>query len=76
MSVLKEYLSASKEALTNLFRKPSTILFPNEFVATTGSFRGKPVLIPENCTACMLCEQLCPDFAIVVHKTKKEPVSL
>lgn len=68
MSVLKEYLSASKEAISNLFRKPSTVLFPNEHVPITSSFRGKPVLIPENCTVCLKCERVCPTGAITIDK--------
>ncbi|MHA2032530.1 MAG: 4Fe-4S binding protein [Candidatus Kariarchaeaceae archaeon] len=68
MSVLKEYLSASKEAIHNLFRKPNTILFPNEHVITTAAFRGKPVLVPENCTVCLKCERVCPTGAITIEK--------
>ena len=31
----------------------------------------------ESCTGCKLCEQLCPDFGVVVHapKKKKQTVS-
>jgi 2-oxoglutarate ferredoxin oxidoreductase subunit delta len=32
---------------------------------------GRPVVVnPEACTACCLCEILCPDFAITVHKER------
>ncbi|MCE7735492.1 MAG: hypothetical protein GPJ54_11480 [Candidatus Heimdallarchaeota archaeon] len=68
MSVLKEYLSASKEAFSNLFRKPNTILFPNEHVPISSTFRGKPVLVPENCTVCLKCERVCPTGAITIDK--------
>lgn len=34
---------------------------------------GLPVLIPDKCTQCRLCELRCPDFAITVRpKEKKE----
>jgi len=29
----------------------------------------------ENCTGCLLCEQLCPDFAIEIKSPEKEKQS-
>ena len=72
MSSIKQYLSASKEAFTNLFRKPNTVMFPAEFVAIYHTLRGKPVLIPENCTVCLKCERVCPTGAITITKISEE----
>ncbi|OLS24354.1 MAG: NADH-quinone oxidoreductase subunit I [Candidatus Heimdallarchaeota archaeon LC_2] len=68
MLSMKEYLTASKEAITNLFRKPNTVMFPSEHVPIYHTFRGKPILIPENCTVCLKCERVCPTGAITINK--------
>ena len=41
---------------------PKKVLKMEDFVAK--------VVDLDSCTACMLCEVLCPDFAIVVHSAK------
>jgi len=46
---------------------PRSVLIMQDFVARVNDI--------DNCTACMLCEQLCPDFAIVVHAPEKKKKS-
>jgi len=41
------------------------VAFCPKKVYEMGRFYPK-VVRPEDCTACMLCEKLCPDFAITV----------
>jgi len=36
---------------------------------------GLPVLIPEKCTQCGLCELRCPDFAITVRPKKLREIN-
>jgi 2-oxoglutarate ferredoxin oxidoreductase subunit delta len=43
---------------------PKNVLKMEDFVAK--------VVDLDSCIECMLCEVLCPDFAIVVHSTKTE----
>jgi len=43
---------------------PKKVLKMEDFVAK--------VVQLDNCIECMLCEVLCPDFAIVVHSAKNE----
>ena len=43
---------------------PRNVLVMNGFAAKVKDL--------EKCTFCMLCEQLCPDFAIIVHPPDKK----
>ncbi len=72
MTSLIGYLSASKQALKNLFSKPVTVMFPAEHVSLPKGYRGTPVLIPEKCTLCMKCERVCPTGAILIEKLDKK----
>jgi 2-oxoglutarate ferredoxin oxidoreductase subunit delta len=40
--------------------------------ALVANKEGLPVLIPEKCTQCRLCELRCPDFAITVRPKKSK----
>jgi 2-oxoglutarate ferredoxin oxidoreductase subunit delta len=43
---------------------PKQVLKMEDFVARVDNI--------DNCIECMLCEVLCPDFAIIVHQGKKK----
>jgi len=43
---------------------PKDVLKMEDFVARVDNL--------DNCIECMLCEVLCPDFAIVVHASKEK----
>ena len=43
---------------------PKKVLKMEDFVARVDNI--------DNCIECMLCEVLCPDFAIIVHEGKKK----
>ena len=42
---------------------PRNVLIMKDFVAKVDDI--------DQCTGCMMCELLCPDFAIVVHPAEK-----
>lgn len=63
---MKNYLKATKTALSNLMTKPNTVIFPLESVETPSGFRGTPVLTVENCTLCKVCRLICPTHAIEI----------
>ena len=69
MVSIKGYLVASKAALTNLFKKPATIMFPNDHVPLPARYRGAPHLTPEKCTLCKKCVRICPTKALAIEKT-------
>lgn len=67
MSILTEYLKASKDALKNLFRKPNTVLYPYDHVPIPEGFRGAPdVPEPEKCLLCNKCVRICPTQALSI----------
>ena len=53
-----------KEALTQLFSKPSTIAFPAEPSPAKPNYRGKIIFYPEKCINCNMCERVCAGQAI------------
>ncbi len=66
----------AKDALSNLFKKPATKLYPEVPASVAETFRGKQVLNIENCIGCTLCSKDCPAQAIqfIVVAGKKRPV--
>ena len=53
-----------KEALTQLFSKPSTIAFPAAPSPAKPNYRGKIVFHPDKCISCNMCERVCAGQAI------------
>lgn len=62
----------AKEAVKNLFSKPSTVPFPKIDVAAKPGYRGRISYDPEKCTNCGLCERVCSPSAISVEKKVSE----
>ena len=53
-----------KEALTQLFSKPSTIAFPAAPSPAKPNYRGRIVFHPDKCINCNMCERVCAGQAI------------
>lgn len=54
------------ELIGHIFKKPATVKYPFEKLTVPEGFRGTPVLIPERCTACKICQLDCPAEAIEI----------
>lgn len=57
-------LPFAKKALANLFKKPSTVRFPEVEVAAQPAYRGRLVYDPEKCVNCGMCIKVCSPGAI------------
>ncbi|MBR0162688.1 MAG: 4Fe-4S binding protein [Oscillospiraceae bacterium] len=53
-----------KEAVTKLFSKPSTVLYPVVPSEAAPNYRGRIIFHPENCINCNMCERVCAGQAI------------
>ncbi len=53
-----------KEAMTNLFSRPSTENFPAQPVAAKPNYRGRISYDPEKCVNCGMCVKVCSPAAI------------
>ena len=53
-----------KEALSNLFSKPSTVPFPKVNVDAKPNYRGRIAYDPEKCMNCGMCMKVCSPGAI------------
>jgi len=58
--------------LKALFRKPVTVMWPDEKELLAPRARGVIALDTENCTSCMLCSRECPDWCIYIEAHKVE----
>ncbi len=63
--------------LKNMFRKPYTLMYPEEKFIPSGHYRGRPVLVmeengSERCVACGLCSRVCPPLAIEVQAAETD----
>ena len=58
--------------LKALFRKPVTVMWPDEKEELAPRARGVIALSIENCTSCMLCSRECPDWCIYIEAHKVE----
>jgi NADH-quinone oxidoreductase subunit I len=55
----------------NLFRAPTTQMYPKERPDLPPRTRGVIALMDENCTVCMLCARECPDWCIYIDSHKE-----
>ena len=53
-----------REAISQLFSKPSTIAFPAEPSPAKPNYRGRIVFHPDKCINCNMCERVCAGQAI------------
>ena len=58
-------LPFAKKALSNLFKKPSTVRFPEVEVPAQPAYRGRIVYDAEKCVNCGMCMKVCSPGAIV-----------
>ncbi len=60
-----------KEAISQLFSKPSTAMYPAVPSEAAENYRGRIVFHPDKCINCMMCERVCSGNAIshTVEKT-------
>ena len=58
--------------LKALFRKPPTVMYPDEKEIPVPRARGVIALDAEACTVCMLCARECPDWCIDIEGHKEE----
>ena len=53
-----------KEAVSNLFSKPSTVEFPKVSSEAKPNYRGRIAYDPEKCVNCGMCIKVCSPAAI------------
>lgn len=56
------------QVIKSLFKKPATILYPQDKSGMPKHFRGKIVFEPDKCVGCKLCMRDCPSDAIKIIK--------
>lgn len=77
-ALVRAVLSAMRMTLTNLFRKPVTVHYPDKQRAYPDRYRGLLALVYEKdtgeeaCIGCRLCEFVCPPAVIKVEIQKGE----
>jgi len=50
----------------NLYKKPMTLVFPQEALPPIEYYRGRQLLDTEKCVGCGMCSRVCPNDAIVM----------
>ena len=65
----------AKEAVKNLFSKPSTVPFPKVDVPAKPGYRGRLSFNPEKCANCGLCVRVCSPGAITVQTEVNEAIN-
>ena len=58
--------------LKTLFKKPPTVMYPDEKEIPVPRARGVIALDTDACTVCMLCARECPDWCIYIEGHKEE----
>lgn len=66
---LPQIVQGLKVTLSEMFKKPVTLQYPEEKPSIPPHYRGMPVLVKdpdgrEKCVSCQLCEFVCPPKAI------------
>ena len=61
--------------LSNLFKRPATVMYPLVKEVPVPRARGVIALDTSACTVCMLCARECPDWCIYIegHKEQQQP---
>ena len=54
------------EVFRHLFKKPATVQYPFEKNTVPKDLRGNPVMNPDLCIGCHMCERDCPAEAIEI----------
>lgn len=62
----------AREAIKQLFSKPSTAMYPAVPSPAAPNYRGRIVFHPDKCINCMMCERVCSGNAIT-HTVEKTP---
>ena len=75
--LLLELLSGLRVTLSNLFKRKTTIQYPEEKTPLSPRFRGLHALRrypngEERCIGCKLCEAVCPALAITIETEERE----
>src|SRR5437899_7606656 len=75
--LLSELLSGLALTLRYMFKRPVTVIYPNERNPQSPRFRGEHALRrypngEERCIACKLCEAICPAQAITIEAEPRE----
>lgn len=75
--LLLELLSGLRVTLNNLFKRKTTIQYPEEKTPLSPRFRGLHALRrypngEERCIGCKLCEAVCPALAITIETEERE----
>jgi NADH-quinone oxidoreductase subunit I len=65
-------MSVLFEMLENFFRKPFTILYPNEKVPVPDTFRGRISIDDQKCIGCSKCSLVCSVQCITMADSPKE----
>jgi formate hydrogenlyase subunit 6/NADH:ubiquinone oxidoreductase subunit I len=63
------------ETVEDLFKKPFTVLYPNEHIEIPKGFRGAPEVNPALCTVCLTCEKVCPSHCISIVQIEPDELS-
>lgn len=76
MGYLLDTARSMGETLRNLFRKPTTVHFPDETRVKSERYRSSFALLhdedgEEACIGCFMCERICPSQVITVVADKK-----
>ncbi len=65
-------MAFAREALRNIFRKPSTEKYPFEKKEPAEGFRGRPIWDMDKCIGCGICSMVCPVRAVEMIGRGKE----
>jgi len=57
--------------LKNIFKKPITVMFPQESIPIPDGYRGEHEHDRFKCISCGLCAMICPNKAIEMVQTKE-----
>ena len=73
---LRSIFSLLPQLWNTLRSRPITVRYPFEPLDLPPTFRGKVVIVEENCKGCGLCVRDCPGFGLVLERTPDKDFSL